>query len=580
MDNINLREIVISADSHSIISADSGSYGIVKSDTLDSFENYVTKEYREDFLNNIALAKDSWFPTKMITDHGEEMFYVRASKTAGTGMIKLMVANIEELMEAHYKLVHQVSANNAQLNLYEDVFFEYDPSSGLVEVSNTDITDFDSGTYSLYEFETLLCKRAGSRQIHIIKGFIGQIESKVGRFSVRIDANILNDDTSVTYTSLEGAFVFFDKERDGVVGHIHLGRTKGRAYAASIKHDSLTGLVDKTDIIRIAKERVDERRLEGTTFAIIDIDFFKNINDTYGHQYGDEVIKKIADIISSEVGNDGISGRYGGDEFLVVFYNITSEDELRIKLKNIKNMVSATFADKGPDESIPLSVSIGAATFPKDADNYDDLFMLADYCLYIAKDKGRNRYVIYTFIKHGTLESIRLKRLGARKINGRDLSGGEVIVKMFDMTLHSNGSTPEHFMDEFIETFELQHVSLFVGEPYKHRYSTGLNVIRDKNAIDFALGVLNSDAKNRFLGDRDFVVVNRIDALPPQANSVKEFLRELGVFSYVLLRFHDRDGRECILMIASVGKLTQWNQMHYKFYRALTDLLSLYSLGV
>ena len=101
-----------------------------------------------------------------------------------------------------------------------------------------------------------------------------------------------------------------------------------KTNANSIKHDSLTGLVDKTDIIRIAKERIDDRRLEGTTLAIVDIDFFKAINDTYGHQFGDEVIKRVADIISKETGNEGIAGRFGGDEFLIVFYNIQREEEI------------------------------------------------------------------------------------------------------------------------------------------------------------------------------------------------------------------------------------------------------------
>ena len=58
------------------------------------------------------------------------------------------------------------------------------------------------------------------------------------------------------------------------------------------------------------------------------------------------------------------------------------------------------------------------------------------------------------------------------------------------------------------------------------------------------------------------------------ANAVKEFLKEIGVLSYILMRFNDRNGNECFLIISSLGKYVQWNELHFKYYRAFTDLLS------
>ena len=579
MRDINFHEVIISRKDHRLISADALAYGIVDNDMVNSLEEYVTIEYRESFVKNIERAEGNWFPARFGLDSSRNLYYIKASQMDDEDMIRLLVVNIDDLMETHRSMMHTINSFKAQLELYDDVFFEYDPKKDTVKVFNTESASFDSGIYDISEFEDFLLEKATGRQRNAVKGFISQIKSKVGRSSTRIDGNILNDDPGISHTVMDECFVFYDKENEGVVGHIHLATDKGKANTISIKHDSLTGLIDKTDIIRIAKERIDGRRLEGTTIAIIDIDFFKNINDTYGHQFGDEVIKKIADIISSEVGNDGIAGRFGGDEFLVVFYNMHDEDELRAKLKSIKNMVSATFPDKGIDRDNPLSVSIGSSIFPNDADNYDDVFMLADYCLYLAKDKGRNRYIIYTLAKHGTLESIRNSRAELRKINERDNSYGDVIVKMFDMTIHGDDSSIEHYMDEFAEAFELQHLTLFVGKPFVRRYSTGIESIKSQTGTEFLLGILNSDAKNKYLSDCGFVVVNRLDSLPPYAGSVKEFLKELGVFSYILIRFLDKDKRECVLIIASVGKKTQWNQTHFKYYRAFTDLLALHSLG-
>ena len=579
MKDNNFHEITLSGDEHRMISADAKAYSIIGSDTYSSFEDYVQEEYRENFKKKLELLEDDWFPARLKNGSSKSLYYMRASRKENSNMIRLVMVNIDDLMGAYARLNRDVNSYRAQLDLYEDVFFEYNPSLDIIKVYNTEAASFDAGIYTLDDFESMLLENAKGRHRQIVKSFIGQIRAKAGRYTARVDANLLDDDPNVTYTQLEEAFVFYDKESEGVVGHIHLGTSKGVTKATSIKHDSLTGLVDKSDIIRIAKERIDDRRLEGTTLIIIDIDFFKSINDTYGHQVGDEVIKKIADIISTEVGNDGISGRFGGDEFLVVLYHVQDEDELRAKLKSIKNMVSATFPNSGIDENTPLSVSIGSAMFPRDADNYEDLFMLADYCLYMAKDKGRNRYIIYTLEKHGTLDTIRQKRQNSKKINERDLSLGDVIVKMFDMTLHGTPSSLEHYMDEFAEAFELQHMTLFVGEPYICKYSAGTNVIRDQAAQDFLLGILNSDARETYFSDQKFIVVNRIDNLPPYARSVKEFLKELGVYSYVMIRFKDRDDKPCVLIIASIGKLTQWNQTHYKFYRAFTDLLGLLSLS-
>lgn len=579
MKDISFLEFVISGENHSLISADSRAYGIIGSDTLTAFEEYVSEDYREEFLENIERADDTWFPTRILKGDDAPLYYVRAARKLNTNMIRLIIVSIDELLLTHNELIRDVATYRAQLQLFEDVFFEYDPEISVVKVYNTQNARFDSGDYNVDDFENMLCKGLGKKGQSSVRSFIGQMKAKTGRFSVRVDGNPVNDDPAFTSSLLDGAYVFYYKNTESVVGHIHLYTKSGKAAPSSIKHDSLTGLVDKSDIMRIAQERIDDRSLEGTTLAIVDIDFFKSINDTYGHQFGDTVIKRTADIISTVVGNKGVAGRFGGDEFLIVFDNIKGEDELRQHLRSIKNTVSSTFSDRGIDENTPLSVSIGAAVYPNDAENYEDLFMIADHCLYIAKEKGRNRYIIYSEEKHGSLEIIRESSMTKKKINERgELSPGDVIVKMFDVTLHGSGASVEILMDEFAESFNLQHVCLFAGNPFVFRHSSGPDAIKDSHAVDMMLGILNSDTKERYIADRDFIVVNRIDTLPPQAGSIKNFLRESGVFSYILMRFFDKDGRECIMIISSVGKYTQWNQMQFKYYRAFADVLALYSL--
>ena len=579
MKDVSFYDVVISKKDQRIISADAKVYDALGEYAIKPMNELIAIEDIDIYTNNVKNCDGKWYPSKIICPN--EMFYtyISAVPDENSDFIRLTIVNAKDLLNAHSDLMKTINTFQAHLDMYEDIFFEYTPSTNSVYAYNTEIAEFDTGVYSLDEFEDLLCKRADDKQKQAVKGFFTQVKAGVGRSTTMIEGNLLNGDSTVTHTVMDEAFVFYDKDTEGVVGHIQIRRSKGTIKPTNIRHDSLTGLVDKSDIMKIARERIDENKLDGTALVIIDIDFFKGINDSFGHQFGDDVIKKVADIISNEVGNHGVSGRFGGDEFFVVLNNIKDESDIRPILKGIKNKVSATFPDKGIDRDSPLSVSIGAAVFPNDADNYDDLLTLADHCLYLAKSKGRNRYIIYTLAKHGTLDSIKLTHQNTKKINERDISYGDVIVKMFDMTLHDQDAKIEHYLTEFAEAFDIQNLLLFTGSPLKYRYAAGSQIVNDEAAMNFVEQALNSEAKSQYFSLGDFVVVNRLEMLPPHFHFIKDFLLKRDVYSYIMIRFYDHDERECVLLLTSVGKKTQWNQTHFKYYRAFVDLLSLHSLG-
>ncbi len=579
MKDVSFYEIIIAKEDQRIISADAHVYDVLGDYVVKPMNEMIAIEDIDIYENNVKNCDGKWYPSKIISPN--EMYYCYVSaERYNDKLIRLTVVNAKDLLNAHSVLLKAINACDAQLKLYEDVFFEYSPDQDRVALYNTQIANFETGEYSLAEFEELLLSGADNDdQRTAIKSFITQVRTGVGRSTIMLEGNILNDDIEVSSTVLEEAFVFYNKDTEGVVGHIQPRRGRESVKAAFLKHDSLTGLIDKTDIIRIARVRIDDRRLLGTALVIIDVDYFKSINDNYGHQIGDDVIKKVADIISSEVGNDGITGRFGGDEFFVVLYNIQSEEQIRAILRGIKNKVSATFPDKAIDRDKPLSVSIGAAVLGEDVEGYDDLFTLADHCLYLAKEKGRNRYIIYSQEKHGTIEDIRLRHQTTKKINERDISYGDVIVKMLETALHDKDRDVEDYIREFAEAFGLHSVNLYVGEPFVHRCSAGSKVIKDQLALDFVMNILNGGDKDKYFSLDDFVVVNNHGMLPAYAHTIKDFLEKREVYSLILIRFYDKDNRECILIISAVGKQIQWNQSHFKYYRAFKDILSFLSLA-
>ena len=157
------------------------------------------------------------------------------------------------------------------------------------------------------------------------------------------------------------------------------------------EHDGLTGLYNKKAITELAVKKINEIK-EPCSMIIIDVDKFKECNDTYGHIFGDRVLVAVASCINDAIAGNGIAGRIGGDEFLVIL-DKTDEADIRNITRNIRAGIqwNVTSIDAGS----VVTCSMGIASFPKDMQNYENLFKLADKCLYIAKDQGRNCYIIY-----------------------------------------------------------------------------------------------------------------------------------------------------------------------------------------
>lgn len=167
------------------------------------------------------------------------------------------------------------------------------------------------------------------------------------------------------------------------------------------ERDSLTGTFNKRYMFTQLSRACDVCRQEKGTFClgIFDIDHFKTFNDTYGHQHGDLVLKKVAACIQSTVTSNDRVYRFGGEEFVIYF-----KDKVMAEAEAIMNQIRINISELEiimPDtkESTPVKVSGGLAQFPLNATNFDELFRAADDALYMAKDNGRNNVVISTIMR-------------------------------------------------------------------------------------------------------------------------------------------------------------------------------------
>ncbi|GAF77050.1 unnamed protein product, partial [marine sediment metagenome] len=129
------------------------------------------------------------------------------------------------------------------------------------------------------------------------------------------------------------------------------------------------------------------------SLLILDIDYFKNFNDTYGHPVGDLVLKEIAICIRNSIRISDLPARYGGEEFVVVLPETDERNALvtaeRIR-QNIQNHII-----KAENKQLHVTVSVGAATFPVHAKDQQPLIDCADKALYYSKEHGRNQVTLY-----------------------------------------------------------------------------------------------------------------------------------------------------------------------------------------
>jgi two-component system, cell cycle response regulator len=159
--------------------------------------------------------------------------------------------------------------------------------------------------------------------------------------------------------------------------------------------DKLTGLHNRREFDRLLDEEVHRSARFKHTFAlvILDIDHFKKINDTYGHQVGDEVLKHVASLFAGQIRIVDRIARYGGEEFGLIMIE-TARADARDTIDRLRALLAETpcvIADK--NLSIDVTVSAGVAAMPDDAETAEQLIAAADEALYTAKKLGRNRVV-------------------------------------------------------------------------------------------------------------------------------------------------------------------------------------------
>ena len=169
--------------------------------------------------------------------------------------------------------------------------------------------------------------------------------------------------------------------------------------------DGLTGLINRRGFDMALAACITEPMAQGLSLLIADIDFFKRINDTYGHLFGDKVIQAVSQILKAHTQGSRIAARYGGEEFVLLLPETSLEEAQRIADKIRETVEKLSIKNNVKNENIAnITISLGVANYTQ-GESMTEFVSRADSALYLSKYAGRNRVTIAPAKKAGTAKN-------------------------------------------------------------------------------------------------------------------------------------------------------------------------------
>ena len=215
-------------------------------------------------------------------------------------------------------------------------------------------------------------------------------------FTINEDSSLLlsikaktNDEVNKVTASMPSIKNYLEAAKPVIESRILMDKLRDTSL-----RDGMTGLYNRRFLEEFIDKVMSQANRNDDTYHVmmLDVDFFKMVNDTYGHDIGDKVIVALSSILKDSIRLSDLAIRYGGEEFVLMLHNATDEGAMNIA-KKIHLAFANAFFDVAPNETIQKTISIGIAKFPTDGDTIWKCIKYADTALYEAKNTGRNKIV-------------------------------------------------------------------------------------------------------------------------------------------------------------------------------------------
>ncbi len=469
--------------------------------------------------------------------------------------LKMLMMDYDKLCSVCEERTLDKHVNLDLVEQYSDLIYSFDRADGNITIWRSGFDENPPYSVTLEEFERETREKLSADSLEDFGKFVSQIRSGTRAFSCSVRR--ADDGKELVLT---GVAIYRNS--------LH-SKTVGRFGAACMSdtllnlYDPLTGMYLKGHITDYAKQRINERH-ERTAIAIVDLDDFKLVNDNYGHSKGDEVLRRVADILRRSCGKMGKVGRIGGDEFFIVYDNFEDMQQVRFTLMGMRSLVTTEFSEE--KDGFTSSLSIGCSVYPDDYNGtFEEMFRLADAFLYRAKDKGKDRYIVYNEEKHGPAEDI--IRFGFKK-PGLDRS--ELICKLSDMLIRGEHLDIDEILENISHYFAAERVILYnkTDRCVKSQYGQKrLNLEKVRRTINY---LYNNGLTREY--NNGAMMINNSEHFATRAPDVYSMLMEQSTFALQHYVINAKSGKQYVLSCEAVNANNAWNAGDPQYYHILVKI--------
>lgn len=362
------------------------------------------------------------------------------------------------------------------MSLSDKMYFEYSYEDGTVTIyeylNERSVLHFKKSLELLQE-EVLKGEKYNFRQKAEFEALLEYLKNYSENIDMELDGELFG--LAGGYLRLRGGIVYRHAQKWLMAAAITAtGESKRdeKYYMSQHAFDNATSVYNKRAITELTMDLISGAQERPVFFSIIDIDDFKNLNDTYGHMAGDEILAKVAETLRSTIGDRGYVGRFGGDEFVVVTDRMDASEELLNAFKTIRKHIA--WMSAAEFSNVEVTTSIGIARYPEDADNYESLFKIADKCLYLAKAKGKNRFILYQKEIHKDFELTPVsEKKTVKKLPNFYFGSCRAVVDILGNMGDNDRESFDRSVSGLLQSYEIDRLIIYAGEDYERKYFIG-----------------------------------------------------------------------------------------------------------
>ncbi len=471
-------------------------------------------------------------------------------------LLEISVNDLSELRESRNELKAYRRTAETYLDIIGAVLIDYERSTDVLEIfyiNDSRKRSIFKGTLSGWKNE-LLKKNIPEESAQEFKMLCGDLASAKKNFRHSIVINGLLSPLDCEQCTFSCRYLNGEDGNEEVAGCIDIGGDKMQKLVIDPVNDkdAFLNMLNKRAVIEQANRIIADQSVKCSFFVLLDLDNFKTVNDVHGHIVGDEVLISATKIINDNLSGRGIVGRMGGDEILIVTETIESQAELRNMLRSIRTTIEWTF--KNDPRKLNVTCSMGVSAYPDNEKNFDKLYSLADKMLYIAKSKGKNRYVIYTPNLHDSQLIPETTANGEKNISFDKVG---IMQRLIDDYLVRRSYSNEMIFSEIGSAFTLDEI-LIIYENFTAAFQwTPDGVYSD---IESILHFRPNKAFSELFNRDNLIILDGLYKLDGRSPMVEKCLEKKGVKSAMFYRIERAGKFSGYVMFARSTQRQMWSE--------------------